>query len=51
MEKKIPIKLRVKGDRKIHFDNVKKATSYKIDVRKNEKIFRIRRIFTSKTCY
>ena len=34
--KKIPIKLRVKGDRKIHFDNVK-TTSYKIDVRKNEK--------------
>ena len=34
--KKIPIKLRVKGDRKIHFANVK-TTSYKIDVRKNEK--------------
>ena len=37
-EKKIPIKLRVKGDRKIHFKNFA-TTSFKIDVRKDNRIW------------
>ncbi len=35
---KIPVKIRVKGDRRIHFDKVQ-STSYKIDVRKDQKIW------------
>ncbi len=37
-KKKIPIKLRVKGDRAIHYDKVL-TTSYKIDLRKGKKIW------------
>jgi len=36
--KKIPIKIRVKGDRRIHFDKAL-STSYKIDIRKDEKLW------------
>lgn len=36
--KKIPIKIRVKGDRKIHYDKVL-STSYKIDIRKGKKLW------------
>ena len=36
--KKIPIKIRVKGDRRIHFDDAL-STSYKVDVRKGETIW------------
>ena len=36
--KKIPIKIRVKGDRRIHFDKPL-STSYKIDIRKDEKLW------------
>ena len=36
--KKIPMKLRVKGDRKIHYDKVL-STSYKIDIRKGKKLW------------
>ena len=36
--KKLPIKMRVKGDRKIHYDN-KLTTSYKIDMRGSNRLF------------
>lgn len=37
-DEEIPIKLRVKGDRKIHYDNIE-TTSYKVDLRKGNKIW------------
>lgn len=37
-EKKINISLRIKGDRRIHFED-KKHTSYKVDVKKDKKLF------------